>query len=124
LNISIPPGRQVADSSGSLSSDGIPDDPLFVSLNCNSLRGKHRKLQQYVDSYDIAVMALQETKIGPSVKCEEIAIDNYTLFRKDRNMNGGGVALFIRNDLPTKSHHSPSIATLGDGMCGIFVERP
>ena len=38
-----------------------------------------------------------------SISDSEIAIDNYMIFRKDRNRNGGGVLLYISKSLkPTK----------------------
>ena len=40
-----------------------------------------------------------ETWLDDSITDSEIAIDGYTLQRKDRNTNGGGVCLYVRNGL-------------------------
>ena len=44
-------------------------------------------------------MGITETWLDESVFDSEIAIDNYTICRKDRNRHGGGVCVFIRNDI-------------------------
>ena len=56
-------------------------------------------------------MAVNETKIDSKVDDQLIAIDDFSLLRNDRNRQGGGVALYVRNtvgfrprkDFPNKS---------------------
>ena len=56
-------------------------------------------------------MVVNETKIDDKVEDQLIAIDDYSLKRCDRNRNGGGVALYVKNtvnfkpreDFPNKS---------------------
>ena len=43
------------------------------------------------------ILARQETKLGQKHRDSELRIDGYTLFRRDRNPDGGGVALYIRD---------------------------
>ena len=38
------------------------------------------------------IIGINETKIDPSI---EIIVDGYDVIRKDRDLNGGGVALYI-----------------------------
>ena len=45
----------------------------------------------------IDILAINETKLDQSVLDGQISIPNYNLERYDRNRNGGGVALYIRN---------------------------
>ena len=47
----------------------------------------------------IDILAINETRLDESIIDREIGIPGYTLERKDRNRNGGGVALYIRNSL-------------------------
>ena len=46
-----------------------------------------------------AVIGISESKLDDSMLTSEIQIDEYDLFRCDRNRYGGGVACYIRNDL-------------------------
>ncbi len=43
------------------------------------------------------VLAINESKIDDSISDNEIKIPGYALCRKDRNRNGGGVVLYIRD---------------------------
>ena len=45
----------------------------------------------------IDILAINETKLDQSVLDGQVSIPNYNLERYDRNRNGGGVALYIRN---------------------------
>ena len=45
-------------------------------------------------------MGLNETKLDSSIADDEISIEGYSLVRKDRNTHGGGVALYLHNDIP------------------------
>ena len=49
-----------------------------------------------------------ETKLDNTVSNEELKIDGYKLLRSDRNRNGGGVACFIKNNIPHNRHSSVS----------------
>ena len=46
-------------------------------------------------------MAIQETKIGSSIATSELFPETcpYNMFRKDRNLHGGGVMLLIHKDI-------------------------
>ena len=44
-------------------------------------------------------LALNETLLGDSISDNELIIQDYNLIRKDRNRNGGGVAIYIRNSI-------------------------
>ena len=46
------------------------------------------------------IMGLNETKLDSSIGDDEISIEGYGLVRKDRNTHGGGVALYVHNDIP------------------------
>ena len=47
-----------------------------------------------------AVFAATETWLDSSVTDGEIRIPGFNIVRRDRNRNGGGVALFIRDNIP------------------------
>ena len=44
-------------------------------------------------------MTLSETHLCTIIDDSEIRIPGYTLIRRDRNRSGGGVAMYIRNNL-------------------------
>ena len=46
------------------------------------------------------MMGLNETKLDSNIGDDEISIEGYSLVRKDRNTHGGGVALYVHNDIP------------------------
>ena len=48
-------------------------------------------------------MALSETWLDDSISDTELALENYNLFRKERNRHGGGVAVYVRSPLTVSS---------------------
>ena len=61
----------------------------FLHLNAGSLLSK----------LSAAVLAVSETWLDGSVTDAEIELVGYTVVRKDRNRNGGGVCLYVRSDI-------------------------
>ena len=92
---------------------GVPLDRKngLASLNVNSLLPKIDEIRLLVKNKKIDILVVNETKIDDKVEDQLIAIDDYSLKRCDRNRNGGGVALYVKNtvnfkpreDFPNKS---------------------
>ena len=58
---------------------------------------------------------ISESKLDDSFPHGQFLIDGFnTLFTFDRNKNGGGILLYVRNDIPTKIviHDFPSAENL------------
>ena len=74
----------------------------FISLNINSIRGKKLDLLAFLDVHNPHIVAVQETKIDSSIATSELFPETcpYNIFRKDRNLHGGGVILLIHKDIP------------------------
>ena len=74
----------------------------FISLNINSIRGKKLDLLAFLDVHNPQIVAIQETKIDSSIATSELFPEAcpYNIFRKDRNLHGGGVMLLIHKDIP------------------------
>ncbi|MCG8069027.1 MAG: hypothetical protein JAY84_14305, partial [Candidatus Thiodiazotropha taylori] len=74
----------------------------FVTININSIRGKKLELLAYLDFHKPQIVAIQETKIDSSISTSEIFPESfpYSVYRKDRNLDGGGVMLLIHRDIP------------------------
>ena len=50
------------------------------------------------------VIGISESKLDDSVLSSEIQIQNFDLIRSDRNIHGGSVTCFIRNDWTQMSY--------------------
>ena len=82
-------------SSSSISALGI------FHLNIRSLRNKLNYLSSLVD--DVDILAITETHLDNSVPNSDIIVDGFSEpFRKDRNMFGGGVAMYFSESLIAK----------------------
>ena len=46
------------------------------------------------------ILSINESKIDRSISDSEIFICNYTMLHHDRTRQGGGVALYIKNNIP------------------------
>ena len=73
----------------------------FISMNINSIRGKKLELLAFLDFHQPHVVAIQETKIDSSVATSELFPETcpYSVYRKDRNIHGGGVMLLVHKDI-------------------------
>ena len=73
----------------------------FISKNINSIRGKKLELLAFLDFHQPHVVAIQETKIDSSVATSELFPETcpYSVYRKDRNIHGGGVMLLVHKDI-------------------------
>ena len=71
-------------------------------LNINSLRNKFDFLVTQVKGY-IDILMISETKLDESFSIGQFLIDGYSVpFRLDRNENGGGILLYVRDGIPSK----------------------
>ena len=53
--------------------------------------------------YNTDILMISETKLDESFPPVQFVFDGYSVpFRFDRNRNGGGILLYIREDLPSK----------------------
>ena len=49
---------------------------------------------------NIDVFLISETKIDGSFPSQQFAIDNYKIFRRDRNRFGGGLMFYVNENIP------------------------
>ena len=47
------------------------------------------------------MLLISGTKIDSSFPIAQFHIDSYTIYRRDRNENGGGLLLYARDDVPS-----------------------
>ena len=74
----------------------------FFSININSIRGKKLELLAFIDLHEPQIVAIQETKIDSSISSSELFPETfpYSVYMKDRTLDGGGVMLLIHKDIP------------------------
>ena len=93
-NISIQPQVRIKNS--------INKDKLkCLYFNARSIVNKIQELELLVKNENIDIVGITETWLNVNILDSEMNIEGYTLLRKDRgeNRRGGGVALYIRNDI-------------------------
>ena len=76
-------------------------------LNVNSVRNKFLAIKELIqDKVDICF--LSETKIDESFPNQQFHINGYKLFRRDRNKYGGGLLLYVKENIPCKLLQNPT----------------
>ena len=92
---------------------------IVATLNINSIVNKFDQLKLEIGN-NIDVLVLTETKLDASFPTSQFIIEGFTIpYRMDRNRNGGGVMIYVCEDIPSKQlnrHDFPS------DIEGIFVE--
>ena len=72
----------------------------FANMNVNGLLSGHRieEVFDYMETFKIDAACIQETKLKPKIKDDELIRPGFDLFRKDRKRKeGGGVAVLVRS---------------------------
>ena len=71
----------------------------MLYTNICSLRHKVQHLEWELQLLpETVAICLTETHLGSDIYSGELSIKNFQLFRNDRNIHGGGTAVYIRND--------------------------
>ena len=80
------------------------NNPIIGYLNINSLRNKINDLRKICRKTQIHVLCIDETKLDESFPDAQFHIDGYQYpaFRKDRNKNGGGKIVYVKEGLIPK----------------------
>lgn len=118
----VTPAAQVNSSSSFLSCN-IPRVLMqkglsFVHANMRSLIPKLPEVRILLSRTKTAVFAASETWLDASVKDAEVNIPGFNVIRHDRNRNGGGVALYIRDSIA----FNPRPDLVVDGLEATWVE--
>ena len=70
-------------------------------VNINSIRNKFEGLVEIVDN-NIDIFMIAETKLDSSFPSEQFSVHGFSKpFRLDRNSNGGGLLVYVRDDIPS-----------------------
>ena len=72
----------------------------MAHLNINSLRNKFDSLADQI-KVNVDILVISETKLDESFPVGQFKIPGFaTPFRRDRNEFGGGIMVFVREDIP------------------------
>ena len=95
------------------------DHLIIGQLNINSLRNKIEDLNHIVAGH-IDILLITESKLDSAFPDNQFKIDGYyPPFRADRDKYGGGVIIYVRNDVPCKLLHNHTSTKFIEG---IFLE--
>ena len=79
-----------------------PDKLILGYVNLNSIRNKFDFLIYMLDK-NVDIFLISETKLDDSFFSAQFKIEGFTTsYRYDRNDNGGGLLLYIREDIPSR----------------------
>ena len=74
----------------------------IAHINIRSLVKNLDQLSMYLKPCQFDVLTTNETRLDSSIKDYEVGIVGYEIVRKDRNRNGGGVTIYVRNSINYK----------------------
>lgn len=75
---------------------------IVCHLNINSLKGKFCEIYELLSDKIVDLLFISETKLDSSYYDSNFNVPGYKLERRDRDSHGGGLASFIRSDIPAR----------------------
>ena len=90
---------------------------IVGQLNINSLRNKFLSVKELL-SHNLDLLVINETKLDDSFPNAQFQINGYKCLRKDRNIFGGGLCLYINEDIPSKQIYTKLL----EGLESICIE--
>ena len=76
--------------------------PITAQFNINSIKNKFPFLEKYVCG-NLDILLTSETKLDDSFLSAHFPLDGFSKpYRLDRCSNGGGILLYIRDDIPSR----------------------
>ena len=79
-----------------------PNKIIIENLNIHSLPNKFEQLKDIVMQY-IGILVLTESKLDDTFPTAQFLVNGFSEpYRLDRNRNGEGVMIYIREDIPSK----------------------
>lgn len=81
----------------------LPKKGLKIAhVNVCSLRNKIQDIENLLIADNIHILAISETHLDETFDDATVRIQGYSIYRKDRDMYGGGVAIYIQSHIPVK----------------------
>ena len=92
---------------------------IVANLNINSIRNKFEQLK-YIVNENVDILVITETKIDDTFPVAQFIIRGYCKpYRLDRNADGGGILIYVREDIPSKQLFKHNFSS---DIEGIFLE--
>ena len=86
-------------------------------INASSLKLHINQFRQIlIDDPTYDIMGVAESRLGQIVDDHIVHVDGYSIMRQDRNTEGGGVILYVRNSLRVSILANSDTTTLGKPM--------
>ena len=74
----------------------------MAQLNISSIRNKFRFLEKDICA-NLDILLISETKLDDSFPSAQFLLDGFSKpYRLERCSNGGGILLYIRDDIPSR----------------------
>lgn len=71
----------------------------MVSLNIASLLLHIDEIRAWLHNENVDFIALNETRLDSTIADNQVKLENYDIIRNDRNRNGGGVCVYLKNHI-------------------------
>ena len=71
----------------------------IAHLNIRSLIKHIDQFRYFLKEKQFDIICLNETLLDETINDHEVNIEGYDIVRKDRNRNGGGVAIYVRSTI-------------------------
>ena len=73
-----------------------------LTVNVNHILAKRVELLQFLEDNSIDILIACETKIDENICDAELGLENFDIYRKDRNIHGGGVLVAVKKHLKSR----------------------
>ena len=93
--------HKIADTSFKQQKIEHAENTRICHLNIHSIRNKFDTLDEFVKAFDICLIS--ESKLDNTFPINQLSIRGYKVFRRDRNRFGGGLMLYINENIPCKT---------------------
>ena len=93
-------------------------DLHFTHLNIRSLLPKLSQLKLTIKDTNAAVLSFSETWLDDSISDNEVEIEGYNIVWLDRNREGGGVCIYVRDDIAFNVRNELTV----DELEGIWID--
>ena len=92
---------------------------ILATLNINTIANKFTALKEIVSNH-IDILIIEETKLDETFPKGSFEIPGFKEpFRKDRNIHGGGIMVFVREDIPSREL---TTVKFRENIEGLFIE--
>ena len=91
-------------------------------LNITSLYKHIEELRILLSEQPFDIICINETRLDRTIRDEEVEITGYEIVRLDRNRNGGGVAIYLKNNISFKLRNN-IIPDEAEAIC-LEVKKP